>query len=259
MPDCAIAELFTYAALALFGIVDMRRPDLDLIGAADASGSFGLDAAVARLPADAPRVIANLNCKLGGHVTLRDGVGNEVYKRLGLRHNLGLPMIARDAIWSTGCTADRHTNFRKMRALLTYVPWVLRQPGRFGHSLVVLVDSTVIVGVVTRGRSSLRRLALGGNLVLHVVYIPTGHNTPDAPSRGIRPRRRRTKLAPRHATRLERVSGLFAQAVARAPALAAPTRVMRRPFLRTEAGYEADIEMPHGSWSRADSFLRSPE
>ena len=72
--------------------------------------------------------------------------------------------------------------------------WVLRSPVRFGHRLVVLLDSRVVVGAVGKGRSGsvplnrlLRRLGaltFAGGLALFVVFIPTGHNPADYPSRG---------------------------------------------------------------------------
>ena len=80
------------------------------------------------------------------------------------------------------------------RALLRYVRWILRSKKRFGHRLVVLLDSKVVIGAVTKGRSSsrplnalLRQLAalcFAGGLVLHCVFIPTSHNPSDWPSRG---------------------------------------------------------------------------
>ena len=76
-----------------------------------------------------------------------------------------------------------HINLEEARALIRLVRWVLRSSKRFSHRLVVLVDSKVVVGSVTKGRSSsvplnalLRKLAalcFAGGLVLHVVFIPT--------------------------------------------------------------------------------------
>ena len=72
--------------------------------------------------------------------------------------------------------------------------WVLRSSSRFERRVVVMVDSKVIVGAVTKGRSCsipinsiLQRLAalcFAGGLVLHVVFVPTSHNPSDWPSRG---------------------------------------------------------------------------
>ena len=72
--------------------------------------------------------------------------------------------------------------------------WVLRSASRFAHRVVVLVDSKVVVGAATKGRSPsvplnrlLKRLAalcFAGGLVLHSVFIPTSHNPSDWPSRG---------------------------------------------------------------------------
>ena len=199
VPDEIIRELLVDAVLAAFGSVDMHRQHLDFVGATDASSCFGLGAAVARLPASQLRQIAGLCCKAGGHVTLRGIATDDLSARLGPRHDLKLPMSAFDVILSVRCTDDDHINLKEARGLLTYVRWVLRTPRHFGHRLVVLVDSKVVVGAVAKGRSSsvplnrlLRRLAalcFLGDLTLHVVFIPSAHNPADAPSRGARPRR----------------------------------------------------------------------
>ena len=78
--------------------------------------------------------------------------------------------------------------------MLCYVRWLLRSRARFGHRVVVLIDSRVVIGAVAKGRSSstplnalLRRLAalcFAGGLVLHCVFVPTSHNPSDWPSRG---------------------------------------------------------------------------
>ncbi len=200
VPEEIIRELLVDAVLSAFGSVDMHRPHLAFVGATDASGCFGLGAAVAKLEAPQLQRVARLCCKAGGHVTLRDVATEDLHARLGPRHDLGLPLSAFDVVLSVRCTDDDHINLREARALLTYVRWVLRTPRHFGHRLVVLVDSKVVVGAVAKGRSSsvplnrlLRRLAalcFLGDLTLHVVFIPSAHNPADAPSRGVRPRQR---------------------------------------------------------------------
>jgi hypothetical protein len=107
-------------------------------------------------------------------------------------------------VLSIQCLDDEHINLKEARALLVFVRWVLRTPAHFGRRLVVLVDSKVVVGAATKGRSAsyplnrlLRRLAalcLFGDLLLHLVFIPTEHNPADAPSRGIKRKRGREDL-----------------------------------------------------------------
>ena len=78
--------------------------------------------------------------------------------------------------------------------MIRYVQWVLRSPRRFGHRIVVLIDSRVAVGGTVKGRSGsaalnvlLRRIAalvLAGGLQLYLVFVPSAHNPADPPSRG---------------------------------------------------------------------------
>jgi hypothetical protein len=113
-------------------------------------------------------------------------------------------MSSFDVVLSVRCLDDEHINLKEARALLVFVRWVLRKPAHFGRRLVVLVDSNVVVGAVTKGRSAsyplnllLRRLAalcLFGDLLLHVVFIATEHNPADAPSRGVKRKRRIDEL-----------------------------------------------------------------
>ena len=78
--------------------------------------------------------------------------------------------------------------------MIRYLRWVLRAGGRFRHRVVLLIDSKVVLGAITRGRSSSRplnalirkaaALCFAGGLVLHCVFISTKHNPADWPSRG---------------------------------------------------------------------------
>ena len=77
--------------------------------------------------------------------------------------------------------------------------WLSRKPKNHHSRAVVLVDSKVVLGAATKGRSSagalrsvLRSLAatlLASDVLLRLVYIPTESNPADAPSRGVRKRR----------------------------------------------------------------------
>ena len=62
------------------------------------------------------------------------------------------------SIFSVRCVDDDHINIRECRALLFYVRWLLRSTGRHRHRVIVLVDSKVVVGSVTKGRSGSRIL-----------------------------------------------------------------------------------------------------
>ena len=164
----------------------MLQPYLPLLGATDASLVYGHGAAVAPLPAEELAALSRLASKAGEHVLLS---GTELpaeaearSRRLGLRHRLGLTMGDFEVLFSIRVEAPQHINLEEERALIRYLQWILRSPGRFRHRIVVLVDSRVVVGGTTKGRSGsaqlnvlLRRVAalvLAGGILLHLVFIP---------------------------------------------------------------------------------------
>ena len=183
---------------ALFGTVDMQLPFLPLIGATDASTEYGHGGAVASAGIDEIRKIARMACKAGGHVCLDDGPGlaPNLLARLGPRHDLHFELRNFDVIFSVHVHAPNHINIEEGVAMIRYLKWVLRSTSRFRHRVVLLVDSKVVLGAVSKGRSSskalntiIRRaaaLCFAGGLVLHCVFISTKHNPADWPSRGDR-------------------------------------------------------------------------
>jgi hypothetical protein len=107
--------------------------------------------------------------------------------------------VAEDCYWSTIVSArwcrHEHINIYELRALATAVRWVCSFPSAIGHRVLVLNDSQVVVGAVTKGRSSsqplLRRLrhltawVLASGIRLSLRWIPTHSNPADGPSRGL--------------------------------------------------------------------------
>ncbi len=191
-----LGELLLDAVLSPFGTVDMLRPFLPFVGATDASTTFGHGAAISQLSDDHLRSLARLACKAGDYVTLEHGpaLSEQLSARLGPRHTLGLQLCDFQVVLCVKVVDPQHINLEEARALVRYVRWLLRRRDRFGHRVVVLLDSRVVIGAVAKGRSSstplnalLRRLAalcFAGGLVLHCVFIPTAHNPGDWPSRG---------------------------------------------------------------------------
>lgn len=86
-----------------------------------------------------------------------------------------------------------HINVLELRALTTAVRWVCSHPSAMRHRILILCDSQVVVGAVSKGRSSspallsrLRHLTswlLATGLRLKLVWIPTNFNPADGPSR----------------------------------------------------------------------------
>lgn len=96
-------------------------------------------------------------------------------------------------IVSSRWRAPEHINVLELRALTTAVRWVCSHPSAMGHRILILSDSQVVIGAVSKGRSSspalLRRLrhlttwVLAAGLRLKLLWIPTASNPADGPSR----------------------------------------------------------------------------
>jgi hypothetical protein len=98
--------------------------------------------------------------------------------------------------WSTIVSSpwrkSEHINVLELRSLTTAVKWTLSQ-GHMDRQLLCISDSQVVVGAVSKGRSSspqllhrLRSLAafvLVAGLRLHPKWVPSEDNPADAPSR----------------------------------------------------------------------------
>ena len=105
--------------------------------------------------------------------------------------------VADECAWRTIARARwrdaEHINVLECRALITGVRWVLSHPCALGARVLFLCDSQVVVGAVTKGRSSsqplLRRLRALAALVLAsglrptLRWIDTARNPADVPSR----------------------------------------------------------------------------
>jgi hypothetical protein len=99
-------------------------------------------------------------------------------------------------IVSSAWRREEHINCLELRALNTAVRWTLSFPDSIRSRLVVLTDSMVVLGAVTKGRSSspdlLRRLRslssllLASGLTLSLCWVPTHLNPADEPSRACR-------------------------------------------------------------------------
>jgi hypothetical protein len=104
------------------------------------------------------------------------------------------PATTRWAVWSTHRWGWReHINVLEARALACAVRNLCRGAGGTGSRALVLSDSAVVTAAVNKGRSSAYRLlvqlrrvqahVLAYGLVLDVVWIPSGANPADGPSR----------------------------------------------------------------------------
>jgi hypothetical protein len=87
-----------------------------------------------------------------------------------------------------------HINHKELRALRMHVRRFARMgPSARGRRIVILCDSQVVVGALSRGRSASRKLnravkafiplLLPAHLYMAILWVPTGANPSDAPSR----------------------------------------------------------------------------
>ena len=196
VPSEVIGEILLDMVFSLFGKVDMQLPFLPIIAATDASTEYGHGGVVARASVDDVRRIARKACKSGGHVCFDEGpeLPDDLLARLGPRHDLQLTLSDFDVVFSVRVETPSHINIEEANALLRYLRWVLRAKSRFAHRIVLLVDSKVVLGAISKGRSSskplnalVRRaaaLCFAGGIILHCVFVSTKHNPSDWPSRG---------------------------------------------------------------------------
>ena len=73
-------------------------------------------------------------------------------------NDLGPPLAAFEVVLCVRVESPEHINIEQARALLAFVRWILRSKSRFGHRLVILLESCVVIGAATKGRSSSRGL-----------------------------------------------------------------------------------------------------
>lgn len=103
-----------------------------------------------------------------------------------------------DNVWSTIVSSrwkrQEHINVLELRSLCTAVRWLLSRRDS-GRRVMILSDSQVVIGAVSKGRSSsqhlLRRLRhlsallLASGLQLRLRYVRSADNPADGPSRGL--------------------------------------------------------------------------
>ena len=205
LPSDVLRELACSIALGSMWGVDMRIGHLPFIAATDASSEYGLGGCTAPRTLTSMAALASLAERDGIYVTLAGVTDKPRTRSLGNPHNLGIGLAEFTSIFSVRCHDNDHINIRECKALLFYIRWLLRSKARHRHRVIVLVDSKVVVGAVTKGRSGSRLLNMwvrrihclcfAGGIRLMLVYVPSEHNPSDYPSRGVRLPGRRVRPA----------------------------------------------------------------
>lgn len=193
IPSEVLEELVVSFLLGVFWKQDLTREFLPMLCASDASSEFGFGASVARVPAAEVRKVARVAEKQGDYVLL-DG-GTQPSGRMGMPHQLHLQKGEFVHVFSVRKRISSHINVLEGEAFVMLLRWVLRSRARHCSRVVVLVDSAVWLGAAAKGRSStalnrlLRKAAaleMAGDLMVHLVLVPSDENPSDAPSRGKR-------------------------------------------------------------------------
>ena len=205
VPGPVLQELLLGLVLGVFWRSDLSRQFLPLILASDASPSFGFGASVSRASADKTRELARIAEKQGSYVVL-DGGADLASSSSGKGHMLNMKKSDFLHIFSVRSRLRAHINMLEGEAFVLLLRWLLRCRARHSARIVILVDSAVWLGAAAKGRSStalnrlLKRAAalqLAGDLLLHLVLVPSSENPSDEPSRGVRvrklPRPKRTR------------------------------------------------------------------
>jgi len=207
LPQAAVAELWLFLALLPWIVGDLTRPWQSHVVSSDASPAYGFGVSAVRAAPELVAEIARTAARPATFIRLDrdpDGAGEEQERpRLGEEVRVPLRKAAFRHVISSRARFAGHAGALEAEAVTLALRWILRSASRHGRRTTLLVDAKAVIGAVARGRSSapsIRRaimrtaaLAIGGDLLLHVVYVPSEENPADAPSRG--------KRAPRRATR----------------------------------------------------------
>ena len=200
MPGDLRSELQVSLGLAIFWSADLSRRHLPFLSATDASTSYGFGVSTAAADIDMVRAVSRYAEKRGDYVVLGKASASRDHKaikpRAGFPRHLNLDIDDFKTMMSVKARRPAHNNILEGEAYLMWLRWLLRSTKHHGTRAVCLVDSKVVLGGVSKGRSSsrpllrvLRRAAalqLAGNLLTRLIYIPTCCNLADAPSRGVR-------------------------------------------------------------------------
>ena len=202
LPSLVRSELQASIALSVFWSADLSRRYLPFISASDASGEYGFGVCAAAASSKQVRQVAAYAEKRRDYVVLDDtvskGVDKGVKKRQGVSRHLDLNQNDFKTILSIRARQPAHANVLECEAFLLWLRWLTRTSRHHNARAVCLVDSKVLLGCATKGRSSSKALLrvmrragaiqLAANILVRLVYTPTEYNPSDLASRGIRSR-----------------------------------------------------------------------
>ena len=102
-------------------------------------------------------------------------------------------MVGLETIFGHRWEMAEHINTLELRSALGTIRWRVKVAGNIGTRALHLLDSQVVLGAVSHGRTSSERLwpvlerlnatLLGGSISLVLGYVRSEHNPSDEPSR----------------------------------------------------------------------------
>ena len=188
-----LAEIALGLVLGVYWKCDLTRLFVPFLSAADASTSFGFGISTTQFSEDLLWAVVRWSETQGAYVVLESEgpVGN----RLGPCLELDLRMADFKDVMSVRFKNSAHIKTLESQAFVLWLKWLLRSRRYHSHRAVILIDSAVVVGAASKGRtsSSLRRcirrfaaLSLAGNVQAYIILLPSSHNPSDGASRGVR-------------------------------------------------------------------------
>lgn len=182
-------ELHAATCLAPLLMSSMKDSWFEKVVATDAS-SVGAGVVAKSVPVDLTREAAASSSVVGHHVQLGED------QQLATSLSSSMSKIL-DTPWKTIISSpwkyQDHINLLELESVVLAVRWILSHPTSTGKRVLLLSDSSVTVGSVSKGRSSSHRLlrklrklsayVLASGLQLYCHWIPTDINPADGPSR----------------------------------------------------------------------------
>ena len=201
IPDAAMNEMLVTLLLAPLLSVDLDRQPLQQLVATDAAPQYGFGVSVCSCSKYEAEQVCSLAERRGDYVRLTADPGDPVEApRLGVPRRLAATMKDFKTVISSRAKWPAHSGVLEAHGYLLALKWVARRSAKHNSNVPLLVDAKVVVGAVTKGRSSARALrtilrsvaatSLAANLLPRAVYILSESNPADAPSRGVRNRPR---------------------------------------------------------------------
>jgi len=196
LPSEVCDELLLSLFLSPAWIVNLCDETSPTLVATDGSTSYGIGVSVAPLTSFVADMLASCSASLHDYIILPllPHHDQHIKTREGNPVELPVPKASFKHVLSLRSTTLERPEVAEVRALKAGIKWLLRSVRHQCTRQYVLLDSQVVRGLATKGRTASRALAyhmkqimaltLVTSMRLSCLYIPTEYNPSDAPSRG---------------------------------------------------------------------------